>query len=80
MTHGEVLVRLNKVFREVFDDDDIVLSSETTARDIDGWDSQANIRLMVTIEDEFGIRFTVGEFQEYRNVGDLVAGVEHLVG
>jgi acyl carrier protein len=80
MTHGEVLAKLNKVFREVFDDDDINLSPGLTARDIDGWDSQANIRLMVSIEDEFGIRFTVGEFQDYRNVGDLIAGIERLVG
>jgi len=68
MTHDEVLAKLNKVFREVFDDDSIALSAEMTARDIDGWDSQANIRLMVTIEDEFGIRFTVGEFQVPRTV------------
>ncbi len=79
MTTSEVLAKLAPVFREVFDDDGIVLSPEMTARDVDGWDSVANIRLMVTIEGEFRIKFSVGEFQEFRNVGDLAAGVARLM-
>ncbi len=75
MNSNEILVRLTNVFRDVFDDDKIVISPHTTAKDVDGWNSLANIRLMVAIEDEFGVKFDVGEFQEYRNVGDLVAGV-----
>lgn len=72
----DCLTKLTPVFRDVFDDDSITLSAETTARDIDGWDSVANIRLMVAIESEFGIKFDVGEFQEFRNVGELAAGVQ----
>ena len=63
------------VFREVFDDDAMALSADTTAADVDGWDSVANIRLMVSVEEAFRIRFDVGEFQEYRNVGELIAGI-----
>lgn len=80
MTSNEVLAKLTRVFQDVFDDDRIVLSPEMTARDVDGWDSVANIRLMVSIEDEFKIKFSVGEFQEFRNVGDLAAGLARLVG
>jgi len=79
MTATEVLAKLTIIFREVFDDDHIALTFETTARDVDGWNSTANIRLMVTIEDAFDIKFDVGEFQEFRNVGDLAAGVSRLV-
>ncbi len=80
MTSNAVLAKLTPVFREVFDNDSIVLSPEMTARDVDGWDSVANIRLMVSIEDEFNIKFSVGEFQEFRNVGDLAAGLARIIG
>jgi acyl carrier protein len=75
MGADDIAHRLQDVFREVFDDDDIALSADTTAADVDGWDSVANIRLMVSIEEVFRIRFDVGEFQEYRNVGELIAGI-----
>jgi acyl carrier protein len=75
----DYLTRLTAVFRDVFDDDSITLRLETTARDIDGWDSVANIRLMVAIESEFRIKFDVGEYQEFRNIGELVAGVQQRV-
>jgi acyl carrier protein len=76
MKTEEILAKLVPVFRDVFDNDRIALTPEMTARDVDGWDSLANIRLMVTIEQKFRIKFDVGEFQEYRNVGDLAAGVQ----
>lgn len=79
MDKEQTLARLTPVFRDVFDNDSLVLSPRMTARDVDGWDSLANIRLLLAIEREFGIKFDVGEFQEYRNVGDLTAGVERLV-
>ena len=75
MNNDEILTRLGPVFQEVFDRSDIPLSLETTASDVDGWDSIAHIRLMITIEGEFSVKFDVGEFQEYRNIGDLVAGI-----
>jgi len=73
------MTKLTAIFRDVFDDDRIALTPEMTARDVDGWDSVANIRLMVTIEDEFRIKFEIGDFQDFRNVGDLAAGVGRLV-
>lgn len=75
MDHSAVLTRLGPVFQDVFDRSDIPLTLKTRASDVDGWDSIANLRLMIAIEGEFGIKFDVGEFQEYRNVGDLVAGI-----
>jgi acyl carrier protein len=80
MNSDKVLAKLTGVFRDVFDDDGIVITPETTARDVDGWNSLANIRLMISIEVEFNIKFDVGEFQEYRSVGDLVAGVARRIG
>lgn len=67
----EIFERLNVVFREFFDDEDIELDEETTADDIDDWDSLNHITLMAAVEDEFGIRFTMGEVSGMKNVGEM---------
>ncbi len=68
---NEIYERLNEVFRDFFDDEDIDLDEETTADDIDDWDSLNHITLMAAVEDEFGIRFTMGEVSGMRNVGEM---------
>jgi acyl carrier protein len=80
MTSEQIFNRLTEVFRDVFDDGRIVINPNTTARDVDGWNSLANIRLMIAVEEEFHIKFDVGEFQEFRKVGDLAATVAKRTG
>jgi acyl carrier protein len=63
--------QLVELFREVFQDDDLVLTDETTARDIPGWDSVAHINLMFSIEQSFGVRFNGNELAEFKNIGEL---------
>jgi len=63
--------QLEELFREVFGDDDIVLTDETTAHDIAGWDSVAHINLMCSIEQRFGVQFTGNELAELQNIGAL---------
>ena len=58
--------KLTKVFREVFDDDSIELTPETTANDIDDWDSIEHINLIAAVEDAFGMRFQMREVSEKR--------------
>lgn len=65
------LERLNPIFRQVFEDDDIDLKRETTADDIDAWDSLSHINLVIATEMEFKIRFALGELQALKNVGNL---------
>ncbi len=67
----EIFERLNTVFRDFFDDEDIELDEETTADDIDDWDSLNHITLMAAVEEEFGIRFTMGEVSGMKNVGEM---------
>ena len=68
---------LNDIFREVFDDDDINISPEMTADDVDGWDSLSHVNLIVTIEARFNIKFTQKELLTFKNVGDLMASIEN---
>jgi acyl carrier protein len=68
-----ILTRLTSIFREVFDDDDLVLKPELTANDVDGWDSLAHIRLILSVQKAFGVKFSAVEMSRLKNVGDLVA-------
>lgn len=76
MTEQKIYAALTGVFRDVFDDDRITIGPETTASDIDGWDSQAHVTLVVATEMKFGIRFRTAEFEKLRNVGDFVRLIE----
>ena len=77
MNEDDVWQRLTGVFRDVFDDDSIVIGPETTAKDIEGWDSLANIELLVAIEKSFSrVKFNTGEVASLRNVGELVAAIK----
>lgn len=66
--------RLNKVFRDVFDDDSITVGPGTTADDIDDWDSLEHITLINAVEREFGMKFKMGEISSMKNVGEM-AGI-----
>jgi acyl carrier protein len=72
-----ILTRLTSIFREVFDDDDLVLKPELTANDVDGWDSLAHIRLILSVQKAFGVKFSAVEMSRLKNVGDLVALTKH---
>lgn len=63
--------RLNKVFRDVFDDDTITVNSKTTADDIDDWDSLEHITLINAVEREFKMKFRMGEISSMKNVGEM---------
>ncbi|MCW3149104.1 acyl carrier protein [Stutzerimonas stutzeri] len=72
MNEKEILAALTQVFHDVFDDDTIVLSPETTADYIDGWDSQTHVLLIVAAEQRFGIKFRTAELESLKNVGHFV--------
>lgn len=68
----EIYERVNNVFRDVFDDDSIIVTAETTSNDIEDWDSLEHINLIVAIENEFGIKFGMNEVTGMKNVGEMV--------
>ena len=63
---------LEIIFRDVFDDEDIQINVDTTANDIDGWDSLAQIRLIIQIEKLFSLHFDASEIDKLENVGQMV--------
>ena len=71
MSREEVFVKLNEVFRDVFDDNDITVTDTTTADDIDDWDSLEHINLIAAVEQEFGVKFNMGQVVSMKNVGEM---------
>jgi acyl carrier protein len=71
-TEADIYAALNELFHELFADDGIELKPETTADDIDGWDSFNNLNIMVAVETRFGIKMTSAEVEGLKNIGDLV--------
>ena len=67
----QIYKRLNEIFKDFFDDDSIEIDENTTAEDIEDWDSLKHITLIDTVESEFGLRFTMGEVSGMKNVGEM---------
>jgi acyl carrier protein len=68
----DIIERLTAVFRDVFDDNSIVINENTTSADIEDWDSIEHINLVGAVEDEFGLRFKMKEVSGMKNVGEMI--------
>lgn len=72
MEKSQILDEVQAIFREVLDNEEIVLANETTADDIEEWDSLTHIQLIVAIEKHFKIKFTSKEILSWQNVGEMI--------
>ena len=72
MTEAEAYAGLTELLREVFADDALELHAETTADDIEGWDSFTHLNVIVATETRFGIKLRTNEIEGLKNVGDIV--------
>jgi acyl carrier protein len=72
MTREQAYERVNGIFRDVFDDENITVEDKTAASDIEDWDSLEHINLIVALEEAFGMKFTIGEVTGMKNVGEAV--------
>jgi len=72
MEAREILSKLQPIFHDVLDDQSISVVRESSAETIEGWDSLAHINLVASVEQEFGLRFALGELQSLKNVGEMV--------
>lgn len=77
MTNDETLQR---IFRQVMNDQHLVLTDSTTAADVEGWDSLSHVTLMFSIEQEFNIQFRGNEFAQLSDVGELLLLIEKKLG
>lgn len=75
MERSQIIEEVQEIFRDVLDNEEIVLANETTADDIEEWDSLTHIQLIVAIEKHFKIRFTSREILSWQNVGQLIDSI-----
>jgi len=69
---SDILTDLNPIFRDVLDQPDLVISRESNASTVDGWDSLAHVNLVTSIQQHYKIKYALGELQELKNVGEMV--------
>ena len=72
MTHEEVMKKVTEIFRDVVDDDTLVIKDSTNSSDIEDWDSLEHIALVVSMEKEFNLKFDLKEVNKLENVGEMV--------
>lgn len=75
-----MLDRIRDVMIDTFDLDELELTRDTTANDVEDWDSLSHIRLVVALEREFGVKFSNAEIERLENVGDLVDAITTKTG
>lgn len=80
MTREAVYETLNEVFRDVFDDESIEVNDETTSDDIEDWDSLEHINLIAAVEQEFGMKFNMGQVVSMKNVGEMADIIIEKIG
>lgn len=81
MNRDEIFAKINTIAQDVFEEESIVIKDETTANDVDGWDSLTHLIFINEIESEYGVKFTLGEIQGSKNVGELVDSlIRHIEG
>lgn len=76
MDSSVVYEKLNHIFHEVFDDESLVVRPDLSAKEVEEWDSLSHIRLMLTVEKAFRIKFSASEVGKLKNVEDLVALIQ----
>jgi len=80
MEVNEIIAQVNDIFKDVLDNDEVVISASSTANDVDEWDSLTHIQLIVAIEKHFKIRFSSGEIQGFKNVGEMCQAIKIKLG
>lgn len=80
MEKEKILQELQPIFQDIFDDEELTVTNETDASQVEDWDSLAQIRLVASIEKKFEVKFTFAELQNLQNVGDMVDLISKKLG
>jgi acyl carrier protein len=80
MTTELLYAKLTEIFRDVFDDESIVVAPQLTADDVDEWDSLAHVRLVLAVEKKFALKFSAAEVGRLKNVGEFATLIQSKAG
>lgn len=76
MNNEQVLDQITNIFRTIFKDESIIINENTSAQDIDDWDSLNNIQIVIAVEKHFKVRFKSSEIRAWNNVGEMVNSIQ----
>ena len=79
MSKEEILNDLQPIFQDVFDDEELVITNESNAEQIEDWDSLSHIRLVVAIEKRLNIKFSFAELRDLKNVGEMIDLIQEKI-
>lgn len=79
MDSNTILAELQPIFQDILDQPDLVITPESNASNVEDWDSLSHVNLVTSIEKKYGIKFGLGELQELKNVGDMIALIQKKV-
>ena len=79
MERNKVISSLNDIIKDVLDLDDLTITEETVAADVEDWDSIMHVEIVVAIEQEFNVRFTTREIEQFKKVGDITSSLMEKV-
>ena len=81
MTRSEILEKVIEICKDVFEDDDLILTESSSSSDVEDWDSLSHLSLISDVEDEFSIKLTLDEISNSKNLGELVSAImRHIKG
>ena len=80
MTREELLETVAAILRDIFDDEELPVTEETSSADVEDWDSLEQINILVAIQDRFGIQFSLDDVKGLENVGDTLDLIERKLG
>lgn len=80
MSAEDIINQLTSIFRDVMDNDDIILNPTTTANDVEEWDSLNHVQMVVAVERHFKVKFTTQEIQNWKNVGEIIGSIQNKLG
>ncbi len=75
MTRSEILEKVIEICKDVFEDDDLILTESSSSNDVEEWDSLSHLSLISDVEDEFSIKLTLDEISNSKNLGELVSAI-----
>jgi acyl carrier protein len=79
-TMDKILAELQPIFQDVLDQPELVITQQSNAQTVEDWDSLAHVNLVTAIEKHFKVKFALGELQELKDVGDMVALIQRRLG
>jgi acyl carrier protein len=72
MDNADIVTRLTPIFRDVFNDNTLVVTDKLNAADVATWDSLSNINMIIAVEKAFGVKFSIKDVRNLKNVGELL--------